>query len=64
MTKSGAERLRLEATLRRSIQNRELLVYFQPQVDLASGALVGMEALVRWRHPELGLIPREVHPAG
>ena len=57
MTKSGAERLRLEATLRRSIQNRELLVYFQPQVDLASGALVGMEALVRWRHPELGLIP-------
>ncbi|HCK81508.1 MAG TPA: hypothetical protein DIC59_08585, partial [Candidatus Competibacteraceae bacterium] len=57
MTQSGAERLRLEATLRRSIQNRELLVYFQPQVDLASGVLVGMEALVRWRHPELGLIP-------
>ena len=56
MTESGAERLRLEAALRRSIRNSELLIYFQPKVDLASGALVGAEALVRWRHPELGLI--------
>lgn len=56
MTESGAERLRLEAALRRSIHNGELRVYFQPKVNLANGALVGAEALVRWRHPELGLI--------
>jgi len=57
MTDFGIERLRFEAGLRRSIPNQELLVYFQPQVNLATGALVGAEALVRWRHPELGLIP-------
>ncbi len=57
MTEYAAERLRLEAALRRSIDNRELRVYFQPQVDLASGALLGAEALVRWLHPDLGLVP-------
>jgi diguanylate cyclase (GGDEF)-like protein/PAS domain S-box-containing protein len=57
MTEHAAERLRLEATLRRSIDNGELRLYFQPQVDLASGALLGAEALVRWHHPEMGLVP-------
>ena len=57
MTEYAAERLRLEATLRRSIDNGELRLYFQPQVDLASGALLGAEALVRWHHPEMGLVP-------
>ncbi len=56
MTEYAVERLRLEAALRRSIENGELRVYFQPQVDLASGALIGAEALVRWQHPELGMI--------
>ncbi|MBK8751457.1 MAG: PAS domain S-box protein [Candidatus Competibacteraceae bacterium] len=57
MTADAAERLQLESMLRRSIERNELVVYFQPQVDLASGALIGAEALVRWQHPTLGLIP-------
>lgn len=46
----------LENTLRRSFQNRDFIVHFQPQVDLSSGELKGFEALVRWQHPELGLV--------
>jgi diguanylate cyclase (GGDEF)-like protein/PAS domain S-box-containing protein len=57
MTADAVERLQLESMLRRSIERNELVVYFQPQVDLASGALIGAEALVRWQHPTLGLIP-------
>lgn len=57
MTTYAIERLQLESMLRRSIERNELVVYFQPQVDLASGELIGAEALVRWRHPVLGLIP-------
>ncbi|MCC9000874.1 MAG: PAS domain S-box protein [Candidatus Contendobacter sp.] len=57
MTADAVERLQLESMLRRSIERNELVVYFQPQVDLASGVLIGAEALIRWRHPTLGLIP-------
>lgn len=56
MTDAAAERLKIEAMLRRSLDNGEILAYYQPQVDLASGTLVGMEALVRWSHPELGFV--------
>ncbi|MCP5157931.1 MAG: EAL domain-containing protein [Gammaproteobacteria bacterium] len=56
MTASALEKLHLETLLRHSIENNELVVYFQPQVDMQSGALVGAEALVRWQHPELGLV--------
>jgi len=57
MTGEGVERLRLEAMLRRSIEKNEIFLNYQPQVDMASGRLVGVEALVRWQNPELGLVP-------
>ena len=52
-----AEVLNMEISLRRAIENGELVPHFQPQVDLTTGAITGVEALVRWQHPELGLIP-------
>lgn len=49
--------LNLENDLRRAVWNEELQIYYQPQVDAASGRLVGLEALSRWDHPKLGMIP-------
>ncbi|MFZ6654498.1 EAL domain-containing protein [Undibacterium sp. TJN19] len=57
MTSRAKERLTLEADLRRSIERDELRLYYQPQVDLISGQIVGLEALVRWQHPLRGLVP-------
>ena len=42
--------------LHRALQNNELLLYYQPKVDLRNGALIGAEALIRWQHPDLGLL--------
>ncbi len=57
MTTLAKARLALEADLRRAIQENELRLYYQPQIDLVNGQIVGFEALVRWQHPLRGMIP-------
>lgn len=58
-----AAQLRLEGELRKAISRGELINYYQPKVDLATGKIVGAEALMRWLHPERGLIsPAEFIP--
>jgi diguanylate cyclase (GGDEF)-like protein/PAS domain S-box-containing protein len=51
------QHLMLEASLARAIHNREMVLGYQPKVDLRSGKVVGAEALVRWNHPENGVVP-------
>jgi diguanylate cyclase (GGDEF)-like protein/PAS domain S-box-containing protein len=50
------ENLELEADLRRALERGELLVYYQPKVNMATGKIIGSEALLRWQHPEKGMI--------
>lgn len=56
MNDAALERLTMENNLRKAIQRKELEVYYQPIVDVKSKKINGLEALVRWQHPELGLI--------
>lgn len=56
MNTRAVERLNLEMDLRRALQGGELQLFYQPEVDLARGTIRGVEALIRWRHPERGLL--------
>lgn len=57
------QRLQLEAGLHRALERRELALHYQPKVDLHTGALLGSEALLRWKHPDRGMIsPAEFIP--
>ena len=56
MHANSVERLRLETELRKAVSRDEFVVYYQPKIETATGRVVGAEALVRWRHRELGMI--------
>jgi diguanylate cyclase (GGDEF)-like protein/PAS domain S-box-containing protein len=57
MNRLVGERLALESALRRAIAQDEFLLHYQPIVDLRSGEINGFESLIRWRHPEHGVVP-------
>ena len=57
MNQGMQERMRIETGLRHALGNGELLLHYQPKYSIASGQIIGAEALVRWRHPERGLVP-------
>lgn len=56
MNIDAVEQLRIRNGLRRALDRQELVLHYQPQIDLRSGAVDGVEALIRWKHPELGMI--------
>jgi EAL domain-containing protein (putative c-di-GMP-specific phosphodiesterase class I) len=56
MNAKAFEHIVIEKGIRRAIAQNEFRVYYQPQVDLYSGQIIGVEALVRWQHPDLGLV--------
>ncbi|MFL6707691.1 MAG: EAL domain-containing protein [Massilia sp.] len=53
------ERVEMENRLRQALENQEFVLEYQPEVDIATGAITGLEALIRWRHPERGLLQPE-----
>ncbi|NKE71160.1 putative bifunctional diguanylate cyclase/phosphodiesterase [Candidatus Manganitrophus noduliformans] len=56
MNQHATKRLALENNLRRALERGEFLLYYQPKVDLTTGQIVGMEALIRWKSPEAGMV--------
>jgi diguanylate cyclase (GGDEF)-like protein/PAS domain S-box-containing protein len=57
MNARAAEQMALEADLRRAVERNELVLHYQPQVDLFNCQMIGMEALLRWNHPKRGRVP-------
>jgi diguanylate cyclase (GGDEF)-like protein/PAS domain S-box-containing protein len=56
LTELALERVVMESNLRAGLENNEFIVYYQPQIDGSTNTITGMEALVRWQHPTLGII--------
>ena len=56
MNALATERLKMENDLRKALERHELIAYYQPQVDIRTNRIVGAEALVRWRHPQRGML--------
>ncbi|AOT72151.1 EAL and GGDEF domain-containing protein [Geosporobacter ferrireducens] len=56
MNDKALQRLAMENELRKALEREEFLIYYQPKLDLSSGRVVGAEALVRWKHPQLGFL--------
>ncbi len=56
LTQNAFERVLLESSLRQGLLREELYLLYQPQIDLETGGIIGVEALVRWRHPEIGTV--------
>ena len=56
MNNAAAERMTIETNLRKALERGELQLYYQPKVDLQTHRVIGMEALIRWKHPEWGMV--------
>jgi len=57
MNATALEKLSLESQLRKALERDEFVLNFQPKIRASTGEIVGLEALIRWRHPELGVVP-------
>jgi len=56
MTQLAFKKATMEISLRKAIEQQEFIVYYQPQIDARNNSIIGLEALVRWQHPEMGLV--------
>jgi diguanylate cyclase (GGDEF)-like protein len=57
MTQAMHKLVEIERNIRQAVADREFILYFQPQIDLATKNIIGLEALIRWNHPQRGIIP-------